>query len=403
MSEFYYNSAPFDGTTLHSSIFLAGPSPRSADITSWRGEAVRLLRDTLCYAGDVIIPEAAPGTSLPREYEEMVEWEEEGLERADIIVFYIARRMDGMPGLTTNDEWGCWKHSGKVVLGAPPEAERVRYQQHYARKLGIPQFDSLHATLRAAVELCGEGARRCDGEALVPLHVWRTPTFHVWNEARRAAGSQLLGARVEWTWRVGVGQCVFFWALHVSLAIASEGGRRKSNEVVLSRPDTSATVLYHVSAGHAALAQRMRLVLVREFRSNCLASDGKVTELPGGSHGDFAAAAVDPAQVAADEVREETGLAVTCDRLVPLAVRQNSGTASAHRTWLFRAQLTDEEMERVQQAAATGALYGIEEETERIALVVLSVAELLAKASEGGVDWATVGMVLAAMHAVGDD
>jgi hypothetical protein len=132
------------------SIFLAGPTPRSKEVKSWRPEAIDILAEER-FNGQVFVPEGR-WITWHSNYEAQVEWEEKGLILADCISFWIPRVMETMPALTTNDEWGTWKKSGKVVLGAPPEAVKVRYQRYYATKYGIPQFDTLRDTLRAAIQ-----------------------------------------------------------------------------------------------------------------------------------------------------------------------------------------------------------------------------------------------------------
>ncbi len=133
------------------SIFLAGPTPRESSVKSWRPEALDLLAAEK-FEGFVFVPEDRGG-GCHSDYMDQVEWEEAGLEQASCISFWIPRELSKMPGLTTNDEWGTWKKSGKVVLGAPPWAAKVRYQRHYATKLKIPQFDTLHGTMRAAIQM----------------------------------------------------------------------------------------------------------------------------------------------------------------------------------------------------------------------------------------------------------
>src|SRR3990172_7174370 len=108
-------------------IFLAGPTPRSLD-EGWRREALSKL-ESLGFDGHVFVLEAA-NHEFNGDQQAQIEWEEEALNRADCIVFWIPRDISGkriwdfpMPGLTTNDEWGVWKNSGKVVLGTHSFAE----------------------------------------------------------------------------------------------------------------------------------------------------------------------------------------------------------------------------------------------------------------------------------------
>ncbi|GGZ81611.1 hypothetical protein GCM10010308_63300 [Streptomyces vinaceusdrappus] len=46
--------------------------------------------------------------------------------------------MNRLPGLVSNIKWGVWYDSGRVVLGAPPEAERMACLLHFAEAFGVP-------------------------------------------------------------------------------------------------------------------------------------------------------------------------------------------------------------------------------------------------------------------------
>ena len=128
------------------SIFIAGCTPRDNQTKSWRPEAIRIF-NKLGYKGVLFVPESRNYKSHGTYYDQ-IEWEEEGLTVANCIMFWIPREMQHMPGLTTNDEFGTWKYSGKVVLGTPEWAVKVRYQRYYADKLGIPQSDTLRGTVK---------------------------------------------------------------------------------------------------------------------------------------------------------------------------------------------------------------------------------------------------------------
>lgn len=136
------------------SIFLAGPTPRSKDTKSWRPEAINHLR-ALGYIGHIFVPEEPDFTfsdwqqNFP--YDEQVGWEHQALEAASCVMFWVPRNMKDMPALTTNDEWGSYKTSGKVVFGAPTEAQHVRYQRWHAKRLNIPNFTTLKETCEAAI------------------------------------------------------------------------------------------------------------------------------------------------------------------------------------------------------------------------------------------------------------
>jgi Nucleoside 2-deoxyribosyltransferase like len=136
------------------SIFLAGPTPRDPAVPSWRPAAVEILSRLWSGPGclAIFVPEA-PGGGFDGTWLAQVEWEDQHLTDCDVIAFWLPRSMRTLPGLTTNVEWGRWEASGKVVLGTPPEAEKVKYLLHYAGKHGVPTAHTLEATMEAALEL----------------------------------------------------------------------------------------------------------------------------------------------------------------------------------------------------------------------------------------------------------
>ncbi|MGQ0838850.1 nucleoside 2-deoxyribosyltransferase domain-containing protein [Actinokineospora sp.] len=359
------------------SLFLAGPTPRSPEVKSWRPAALAEIEAR--WGGDgplvVFVPEPRDGT-WPR-YEHQRTWELRWGDRCDVVLFWIPRG-PGLPALTTNDEWGRWKDSGRVVLGTPVGAESVRYQRDYAADHDIPVVDTLADTVIAALAEIGDGADRAGGQRFVPLLVWRTPSLQGWVAAMDGAGNELRDARLEWTFRTGDRRDrVVFWALHAHIHVAAEG-RVKSNEVVLSRPDTAAVLAYLPAED----PWDTEVVLVREFRSPSTSADGFVVELPGGSHpGPMA-----PDELAAIEFREETGLAVAADRLVAHRSRQLAATVTAHRQALFSVRLTAAEMDRVRASGPHRDKWG----SEITYPVVRRVGELMAGADA---DWTTLGAV----------
>lgn len=362
------------------SIFLAGPTPRSADVASWRPEALRLL-EAAGYDGVVFVPEPRDG-KWATDYVDQLSWEERYLHMADCILFWVPREKTTMPALTTNDEWGTWKDSGKAVFGAPPEAASVRYQQHYADELKVPHADSLEDTVKLALTMVGNGAYRSGGEREVPLHIWRTDSFQQWYAALHAAGNRLDHARQVWTFRVGPErQHLLFWALHVDIYIAAEK-RHKANEVVLGRPDISTIVMYQ----RAENLDDSTVVLVREFRSTVRNVDGYVYENAGGSS--FKERS-NPLQLAANEVHEETGLAIPASRFRRHEARQVNATMSTHLAHLFSAELTDSELARLR--AYVNEAHGVAEDTERTFVQITTLGELR---TVDVVDWATIGMVV---------
>lgn len=375
------NETPPD--SWDAAVFLAGPLPRSAEVPAWNREAVALLRERWRQEGRLVVftPELREGVLA--DYTGQVEWEHRWLRAADVILFWVPRDLDTMPAFTTNIEWGAWYDSGKVVFGAPVGAPKNEYLLHLAASSGVPVADTLGGAAGAALAMVGAGARREGGERSVPLLVWRTDSFQSWYGAQRAAGNRLVGARVEWTFRVGPGrEVVHYWAAQVQVHVTAED-RVKSNEVVISRPDTAQVLLYRPGPSLEATT----VVLVREFRSPASTADGFVHELPGGS-GDESDVAVQ----AIEEVREETGLTLTADRLRFVGARQVAATVSAHRSHLFAAELTADELDwlRAHQETANGV-----GETERTWIEITTYGEMLDSAL---VDWSTLGMVARALN-----
>jgi 8-oxo-dGTP pyrophosphatase MutT (NUDIX family) len=367
-------------------IFLAGPTSRG-DGTPWRGDALEAL-EKMGYDGHVFVPEPRDG-QWAEDYDDQVDWEDEGLRRADVIVFWVPRDIEGrMPGFTTNDEWGCWKHSGKVVWGNPKDAEKVRYQRHYAEKLGVPVGDSLEATLGHALKKLGDGAFRIEGEVTVPLHIWQRPDFQKWYESQTAVGNTLNWVKVEWAFWVGQKrERLFLYSVHASVYVSSED-RNKENEVVVLRPDISTVFLYRNTP------ETTKVVLVREFRSPARNAEGFVFELPGGSS---VSDDGDALTAASEELSEEVGINIQPSRLVPLSSRQMGATLCGYHSHLYACELTEEELERIEADKSTHGA----DDGERITLHVWTKEEILRRGDR--VDWPMLGMIHEGLDYAGRD
>ena len=124
------------------SVFLAGPTPRNKNVPSWRPDMIKILREK-GYTGDILIPEKR-GDYLDYEYVTQTKWEVDHLNAADVIAFWIPRNIETMPAFTTNIEFGEFLHSGKIVLGYPDGAERMRYLQVRADMHQIKVFHSMN-------------------------------------------------------------------------------------------------------------------------------------------------------------------------------------------------------------------------------------------------------------------
>lgn len=377
MMTLVYAREPFP-TNVEKSIFLAGPTPRNNG-KGWRSRAVELLR-TLNYDGHVFIPEPRNG-NWAEHYDEQVEWEEEGLHRADKIVFWVPRDVSGqtwgspMPGLTTNDEWGAWKASGKVIWGSPDWAEKTTYQKYYAQKLGVPCSNYLYSTLTTAVMALGQGAKRDGWECLIPLQIWQRREFTSWHKRLTQAGHQIISARVIWTHFTRPDK-LFAYAIQATVQVAGEG-RVSTPEFVLFRPDVTSVVMFsHTEWGEP------EVVLVREFRNAVRNSAGFIYELPGGS-----SSSSDSLQTAVQEVEEETGVRISPDRFIAVQSRQLAATFSGHKATLYSVELTPEEMSRFKRDKSA---HGLEKDNERTYVEVFPLTRII---SSGLVDWTTLGMI----------
>ncbi|HBO99895.1 MAG: hypothetical protein A2042_01645 [Candidatus Schekmanbacteria bacterium GWA2_38_11] len=376
-----YSTDPLP-TAFKQSLFLAGPTSRTSDVVSWRLEALRILEEQ-GYEGVVFVPE--PRDEKWPSFEDQVRWEDEALNRSDIILFWIPRNMKTLPGLTTNIEFGRWERSGKVVLGFPPESDHNRYLSFYADRLFIPQNHTLSETIATAVAKIGEGTLRSGGECNIPFHIWQAPSFQQWYQTQKKVGNRLDGAKQEWAFFAGDERhTLFFWVLHVDIYIASED-RHKTNEVVIARPDISVVVLYHQTESFLDTD----VVFIREFRSPASTSDGCIHEIPGGS----SFIPQDFLSLALEEVKEEIGLSLDPSRVCCHESRQTSGTLSAHKAHLFSVKLSDDEFFCLQEQAREQKVHGVINDSERTYIELWKISDLLSP-HQNEIDWATLGMIL---------
>jgi hypothetical protein len=145
----------------HPSVFLAGPTPRSNDVRSWRPEALNILR-RIGFPGTVLVPERRDW-SVQFDYFDQVEWEHGGLECCTIIAFWMPRQIEALPGFTSNVEFGRYVGSGRVVYGRPEGAPHTRYLDWLFEKVtgSLPQT-TLEETLQASMRACSRPATALD-------------------------------------------------------------------------------------------------------------------------------------------------------------------------------------------------------------------------------------------------
>jgi len=224
-----------------------------------------------------------------------------------------------------------------------------------------------------------------EGEQQVPPHVWDLPHFQSWLQAQKNAGNRLDGFRPVLMFPEGK---PFFWAAHVNVYIASED-RNKINEVVFSRPDIMHIVLLYQPL---RLSNSIRAIMVREFRSPATTSNGFILETPGGS----SLKGEDPLAIAVQELEEETGLRISPSRLVQIGSRQLMGTMSAHKAHVYAARIDASDMDKISKEL--GKPHGNEGDSERTYVEIHAVEALL---REDSTDWSTLGMLYAAIEALG--
>ena len=133
------------------SIFLAGPTPRSPEVKSWRPEALKIL-EGYKFDGIVFVPEYSDGKPLDS-YNNQIAWEHTALELATVVMFWIPRNLTTLPGFTTNIEFGFYAKSGKIVLGAPLNTPKMTYIVVCAREFKIPHAFDLSHTVSLALDL----------------------------------------------------------------------------------------------------------------------------------------------------------------------------------------------------------------------------------------------------------
>ena len=384
---------------LTKSLFLAGPSPRKSgsgdDYHDWRHEAVAHL-EARGFDGTVFIPAPAAvfyGDAYADDvsYDNQIAWEKEARAMADQLVFWVPRILDrtrkdlGMPGMTTNVEFGADKSSGKLAYGRPATAPKCRYLDECAVDHGCSVHDTLEATLDAAIASLGEGAVRTGGEVQVPLFIWNTPQFQTWYANLKAAGNVLHGAKVMFNANIGT-SVEFGYVLAVDIWVTAEN-RFKSNEMVFARRDVGVVMAYHDDPA----ANTAKIVLVREFRSTVNNPTGYVYELPGGSALDSALPMPD---VARSELHEETGLAIEDpQRFRYVGKRQLAASAAAHQAHGYSIRLTAEEIAQLEAAAARGVPFGQAAESERTFVEVVRIQDIF----KMPVDYSTLGIVFEAM------
>ena len=117
-----------------SSIFLAGPSPRSDSAPSWRTEAIQYLAD-FEFDGVVYNPEHIDGQKGFEKCKYPPDWEFSAIKKSTVLAFWVPRNMENMPALTTNVEFGYWISKHRFLLyGRPEDACHNKYLDWLLKK-----------------------------------------------------------------------------------------------------------------------------------------------------------------------------------------------------------------------------------------------------------------------------
>lgn len=370
---------------INKSLFLAGPTPRDNDGNPWRQEALKLLEEKK-YDGVVFIPEPRNG-EWHREYDAQIEWEDLCLNVADCIVFWVPRDLKTMPAMTTNIEWGRWETSGKCILGFPPEAEKMSYMACYAKEEKIPIASTLSETIDLGLSFIEKEAPRSGGDRYVPLYIWNTPQFQSWYETQTAVGNYLNSAKVLFTYHHVKRQFgLFLFILRANVYVAAES-RIKAFDFLLARTDISSVLLWKRNE----TIEDSEVVLVREFRPSVSNKNCYIVELPSGSTPD--PKENEPLHVAVEEVWEETGFAISPERLKFNMARQLVGPLSSHKSHLYSAELTEEELDWFKGQA--DIVHGNVNSGERTFIEVRKVKDLF---KNDDLDWSTLGQIIAVIY-----
>ena len=133
------------------SIFLAGPTPRSPEVKSWRPEAINLLEE-YGFDGVVFVPESEDGI-WKQSYVDQIEWEHRYLGSCTYILMWVPRDLKTMLALTTNIEFGLYIDSGRIWYGRPDDAPNNAYLDFvYEKFTGAEPQKTLKSLIHAIME-----------------------------------------------------------------------------------------------------------------------------------------------------------------------------------------------------------------------------------------------------------
>lgn len=369
---------------LSKSIFLAGITIRSKEEgISWRYEAISFLQN-IGYDGVVFIPEFENeilNTTQDFDYSEQIEWEDKCMAISDRIIFWIARDLDNKTfGLTSNVEYGKYMNSGKVFLGFPKNADKMRYLEHHAKNLNIPIYNDIKRLLIDVNESIGDGAERSGTDVLIPLNVWNHQGFKNWHKSVYDIGNSIADIKTEYVKHVN--DNIFFVSIWAKIYIRDEN-RYKDNEIAFMRSDISSCVLFRKDKNNILNSD---IVLIKEFRTPVNNITGKVWKITGGSSfkNDISAF-----NIIIEEIQEELGINIDSERLMYYQARQLQATTLTHKSHLYYCELNDAEIDYL--ISQKDIVKGNISETERTYTEVVKLSSIL---NTEVVDWSNLGQIL---------
>lgn len=134
------------------SIFLAGPTPRKSFIKSWRPRALQMISR---HRKDLVVyyPEPVAADKWSPDSEEHLNWRRFAMLRSSVILFWVDRKLDSMPGFRTNNDWGFWtaRDPERLVLAYPKNTTGMRGMHNDALYYDVPYAHSLSSGISVAV------------------------------------------------------------------------------------------------------------------------------------------------------------------------------------------------------------------------------------------------------------
>lgn len=372
---------------VEKSIFLAGPSPREPSVKDWRNSVVEALKQK-GFDGTLYIP-------IPRKrflndyekdenwtYDDQIEWECLARQRADALLFWIPRSMEGkMPALTTNIEFGEDLRFPNVFYGRPDSAESCRYLDRRMGMLNRSVSNNINDLLDNILQYINDGALRKGSETQVPLYIWKSSNFTSWYNNLKHNANELLEFKLKDVVMIGKNKdIVFYFNAHVSVWVEKEK-RYKANENIFSRSNISSIMSYYEDPN----TFEKTIVLVKEFRSPVSNNEGFVFELPGGSSFED----ISYQENAQTEYFEEVGLMVEdASRFNKISERQLAATFGTHTSHLYSLKLNEDEFTKLKSLSLEEKPLGMH--NDEITYVILVKEKELYKYP---LDYSTIGMI----------